>query len=156
MWRDTVCIGKVIAAVEGSHKKDWNESIQRLKLYRFTLWKILQKDLCLQDPVYANHVTIKRAECTVNGPKTRFNAKFSLAMRLIFGRTTMSISRLVKFGMEKSVSLYIKSHRLVCFLDRWTYFFNNDASQNVTDNGERYKAMIANFFVPQLNDIDGA
>ncbi|GFV59244.1 histone-lysine N-methyltransferase SETMAR [Trichonephila clavipes] len=32
------------------------------------------------------------------------------------------------------------------------YFFKNDESHNVTVNGDRYRAMITNFFIPELNN----
>ncbi|GFX48788.1 uncharacterized protein TNCV_3479721 [Trichonephila clavipes] len=34
------------------------------------------------------------------------------------------------------------------------YFFKNDEGHNVTVNGDRYRAMITNFFIPELNDHD--
>ncbi|GFU14487.1 uncharacterized protein TNCV_3251221 [Trichonephila clavipes] len=34
------------------------------------------------------------------------------------------------------------------------YFFKNDESHNVTVNGDRYRAMITNFFIPELNNHD--
>ncbi|GFY17760.1 uncharacterized protein TNCV_1074951 [Trichonephila clavipes] len=34
------------------------------------------------------------------------------------------------------------------------YFFKNDEGQNVTVNGDRYRAMITNFFIPELNNHD--
>ena len=34
------------------------------------------------------------------------------------------------------------------------YFFKNDDGQNVTVNGDRYRAMITNFFIPELNNHD--
>ncbi|GFY05601.1 putative DD41D transposase [Trichonephila clavipes] len=34
------------------------------------------------------------------------------------------------------------------------YFFKNDEDHNVTVNGERYRAMITNFFIPELNNHD--
>ncbi|GFV67307.1 transposable element Tc3 transposase [Trichonephila clavipes] len=35
-----------------------------------------------------------------------------------------------------------------------TYFFKNDEGHNVTVNGDRYRAMITNFFIPELNNQD--
>ncbi|GFW63527.1 putative transposable element [Trichonephila clavipes] len=35
-----------------------------------------------------------------------------------------------------------------------TYFFKNDESYNVTVNGDRYRVMITNFFIPKLNNHD--
>ncbi|GFX66241.1 uncharacterized protein TNCV_342151 [Trichonephila clavipes] len=34
------------------------------------------------------------------------------------------------------------------------YFFKNDESHNVTVNGDQYRAMITNFFIPELNNHD--
>ncbi|GFV10585.1 uncharacterized protein TNCV_2122361 [Trichonephila clavipes] len=34
------------------------------------------------------------------------------------------------------------------------YFFQNDEGHNVTVNGDRYRAMITNFFIPELNNHD--
>ncbi|GFV02910.1 hypothetical protein TNCV_3658761 [Trichonephila clavipes] len=34
------------------------------------------------------------------------------------------------------------------------YFFKNDEVHNVTVNGDRYRAMITNFFIPELNTHD--
>ncbi|GFS72828.1 putative transposable element [Trichonephila clavipes] len=34
------------------------------------------------------------------------------------------------------------------------YFFKTDEGHNVTVNGDRYRAMITNFFIPELNNHD--
>ncbi|GFY19017.1 putative DD41D transposase [Trichonephila clavipes] len=34
------------------------------------------------------------------------------------------------------------------------FFFKNDEGRNVTVNGDRYRAMITNFFIPELNNHD--
>ncbi|GFV66615.1 DUF4817 domain-containing protein [Trichonephila clavipes] len=34
------------------------------------------------------------------------------------------------------------------------YFFKNDEGHNVTVNGDRYRARITNFFIPELNNHD--
>ncbi|GFW96290.1 putative DD41D transposase [Trichonephila clavipes] len=34
------------------------------------------------------------------------------------------------------------------------YFFKNDEDHNVTVNGDRYRSMITNFFIPELNNHD--
>ncbi|GFV56223.1 putative DD41D transposase [Trichonephila clavipes] len=34
------------------------------------------------------------------------------------------------------------------------YFFKNDEGHNVKVNGDRYKSMITNFFIPELNNHD--
>ncbi|GFT20015.1 hypothetical protein TNCV_4994181 [Trichonephila clavipes] len=35
-----------------------------------------------------------------------------------------------------------------------SYFFKYDEGHNVTVNGDRYRAMITNFFIPELNNHD--
>ncbi|GFV73647.1 uncharacterized protein TNCV_112161 [Trichonephila clavipes] len=51
---------------------------------------------------------------------------------------------------------YIQKKRTVwCAL--WAggiYFFKKDEGHNVTVNGDRYRAMITNFFIPELNNPD--
>ncbi|GFV20572.1 hypothetical protein TNCV_776181 [Trichonephila clavipes] len=36
----------------------------------------------------------------------------------------------------------------------YVHFFKNDEDHNVTVNGDRYRAMITNFFIPELNNHD--
>ncbi|GFT67967.1 DUF4817 domain-containing protein [Trichonephila clavipes] len=36
----------------------------------------------------------------------------------------------------------------------YPYFFKNDEGHNITVNGDRYTAMITNFFIPELNNHD--
>ncbi|GFT32514.1 uncharacterized protein TNCV_184191 [Trichonephila clavipes] len=40
------------------------------------------------------------------------------------------------------------------FLKLVESFFKNDEGHNVTVNGDRYRAMITNFFIPELNNHD--
>ncbi|GFS98599.1 uncharacterized protein TNCV_2987311 [Trichonephila clavipes] len=53
---------------------------------------------------------------------------------------------------------YIQKNCLVRFMGWWNhcgpYFFENDEGHNVTVNGDRYRAMITNFFIPELNNHD--
>ncbi|GFW94908.1 hypothetical protein TNCV_3397871 [Trichonephila clavipes] len=41
-----------------------------------------------------------------------------------------------------------------CALWAGGIFFKNDEGHNVTVNGDRYRAMITNFFIPELNNHD--
>ncbi|GFY35389.1 uncharacterized protein TNCV_194821 [Trichonephila clavipes] len=43
---------------------------------------------------------------------------------------------------------------LVRFMGCGIPFFKNDEGHNVTVNGDRYRAMITNFFIPELNNHD--
>ncbi|GFS99261.1 putative DD41D transposase [Trichonephila clavipes] len=51
-------------------------------------------------------------------------------------------------------------HKLTVWCALWAggiigpYFFKNDEGHNVTVNGDRYRAMITNFFIPELNKHD--
>ncbi|GFX55329.1 hypothetical protein TNCV_3968831 [Trichonephila clavipes] len=36
----------------------------------------------------------------------------------------------------------------------YVHFFKNDEGHNVTVNDDRYRAMITNFFIPELNNHD--
>ncbi|GFW28940.1 putative transposable element [Trichonephila clavipes] len=38
--------------------------------------------------------------------------------------------------------------------NHWSVFFKNDEGHNVTVNGDRYRATITNFFIPELNNHD--
>ncbi|GFX56472.1 uncharacterized protein TNCV_74181 [Trichonephila clavipes] len=52
--------------------------------------------------------------------------------------------------LSKSAEVEVKVHM-------WEVvesFFKNDEGHNVTVNGDRYRAMITNFFIPELNNHD--
>ncbi|GFU88222.1 uncharacterized protein TNCV_846151 [Trichonephila clavipes] len=54
----------------------------------------------------------------------------------------------------------VTSRKLTVWCALWAggiigpYFFKNDEGHNVTVNGDRYRAMITNFFIPELNNHD--
>ncbi|GFV89182.1 putative transposable element [Trichonephila clavipes] len=54
----------------------------------------------------------------------------------------------------------VKSEKLTVWWALWAggiigpYFFKNDEGHNVTVNGDRYRAMINNFFIPEWNNHD--
>ncbi|GFW89250.1 transposable element Tc3 transposase [Trichonephila clavipes] len=75
-----------------------------------------------------------------------------------------STNKTAAFGVKlihkcMSKHLYIQK-KLTVWCDLWAgviigpYFFKNDEGHNVTDNGDRYRAMITNFFIPELNNHD--
>ncbi|GFU84679.1 uncharacterized protein TNCV_3782051 [Trichonephila clavipes] len=65
---------------------------------------------------------------------------------------------------EANPQVYVKTplhpEKLTVWCALWAggiigpYFFKNDAGHNVTINGDRYRAMITNFFIPELNNHD--
>ncbi|GFV83347.1 transposable element Tc3 transposase [Trichonephila clavipes] len=70
-----------------------------------------------------------------------------------------STNKTVAFGVKlihkcMSKHRYIQKNCLVRFMGWWNHFFKNDEGHNVTVNGDRYKAMITNFFIPELNNQD--
>ncbi|GFW87885.1 uncharacterized protein TNCV_1359891 [Trichonephila clavipes] len=65
---------------------------------------------------------------------------------------------------EANPQVYVKTplhpEKLTVWCALWAggitgpYFFKNDEGHNVTVNGDRYRAMITNFFIPELNNQD--
>ncbi|GFV90781.1 transposable element Tc3 transposase [Trichonephila clavipes] len=65
---------------------------------------------------------------------------------------------------EANPQVYVETplhpEKLTVWCDLWAggiigpYFFKNDEGHNVTVNGDRYRAMIINFFIPELNNHD--
>ncbi|GFW89363.1 DUF4817 domain-containing protein [Trichonephila clavipes] len=65
---------------------------------------------------------------------------------------------------EANPQVYVEtplhSEKLTVWCSLWAsgiigpYFFKNDEGHNVTVNGDRYRAMITNFFIPELNNHD--
>ncbi|GFW41291.1 putative DD41D transposase [Trichonephila clavipes] len=76
-----------------------------------------------------------------------------------------SISSLVRpVASKANPQVYVETplhpEKLTVWCALWTggiigpYFFKNDEGHNVTVNGDRYRAMITNFFIPELNNRD--
>ncbi|GFV23456.1 putative DD41D transposase [Trichonephila clavipes] len=65
---------------------------------------------------------------------------------------------------EANTQVYVETplhpEKLIVWCALWAggiigpYFFKNDEGHNVTVNGDRYRAMITNFFIPELNNHD--
>ncbi|GFV01375.1 putative transposable element, partial [Trichonephila clavipes] len=65
---------------------------------------------------------------------------------------------------EANPQVYVEtplhSEKLIVWCALWAggiigpYFFKTDEGHNVTINGDRYRAMITNFFIPELNNHD--
>ncbi|GFX40860.1 uncharacterized protein TNCV_3760811 [Trichonephila clavipes] len=71
-----------------------------------------------------------------------------------------STNKTATFGVKlihkyMSKHRYIRKNSLFCALYGLVEsFFKNDEGHNVTVNGDRYRAMITNFFIPELNNHD--
>ncbi|GFT69693.1 putative transposable element [Trichonephila clavipes] len=141
--RRTVRTEEAIATVERSIKEDPNESIrhraQELDLCPSTLWKILRKILvCVLTKSNSDE-----AHFCLNGYVNKQNCRiWSEANQQVYVETPLHPEKLTVW----------------CAL--WVggiigpYFFKNDLGHNVTVNGDRYRAMITNFFIPELNNHD--
>ena len=96
------------------------------------------------------------------------------ALRPIFGRHNRPSESLIRLTMDRfrtTFTLVDNTHpqrrrtvrtedAIAVWCALWAegiigpYFFKNEAGHNVTVNGERYRAMINDFFVPELDDVD--
>jgi len=177
--RRTVRTAEAIAAVEHSVEDDPNESIRRraqqLEMCPSTTWKILRKDLGLK----AYKIQLVHEIKPRDHAKRRTFAAWAennIALDPNF-QSKILFSDEAHFWLNGYVNkqncriwsdenprefveepLYPKKLTVWCAL--WAggiigpYFFKDDAGNNVTVNGERYRAMITDFFLPHLNDID--
>jgi len=63
-----------------------------------------------------------------------------------------------RISSEANPQVYVKTplhpEKLTVWCALWAGGMKNDDGQNVTVNGDRYRAMITNFFVPKLNSHD--
>ncbi|GFU46881.1 uncharacterized protein TNCV_640321 [Trichonephila clavipes] len=62
--------------------------------------------------------------------------------------------KLIHKCMSRNTVTSRKTDCLVHFYGLKESFFKNDEGHNVTVNGDRYGAMITNFFIPELNNHD--
>ncbi|GFW96840.1 uncharacterized protein TNCV_2159761 [Trichonephila clavipes] len=76
-------------------------------------------------------------------------------------RTMCELGHLLAYIISNVLSCYKPSTtKLTVWCALWAggiigpYFFKNDEGHNVTVNGDRYRAMITNFFIPELNNHD--
>ncbi|GFV18511.1 DUF4817 domain-containing protein [Trichonephila clavipes] len=83
-------------------------------------------------------------------------------MKRTSGRMATSTNKTAAFGV-KLILKCMSKHRyiqkeLTVWCSLWAggiigpYFFKNDEGHNVTVNGDRYRAMVTNFFIPELNN----
>jgi hypothetical protein len=179
--RHTVRTEEVIAAVERSVEEDPNESIrhraQQLELCPSTLWKILRKDLGLraykiqlvQELKPHDHYTRRTfGEWAENNIQLdpRFQCKILFSDEAHFWLNGYVNKQNCRIWSEENPEAFVETPlhplKVTVWCALWAggvigpYFFKDGTGQNVTVNGERYRAMIADFFVPQLNDIDVA
>ncbi|GFT75628.1 putative transposable element [Trichonephila clavipes] len=118
---------------------DWLAYSNYLNLPDYFLWG------CLKDNVYKNRPQ------SLDGLRQTLSAKILVI--------TLPIIRSVLDSFDLRLRR-IAAKKLTVWCALWAggiigpYFFKNDEGHNVTVNGDRYRAMINNFFIPELNNHD--
>ncbi|GFX18176.1 uncharacterized protein TNCV_1578551 [Trichonephila clavipes] len=114
---------------------------------------------------------IKQGVDSSNGPKTRlplfpiFISEFCLFNdEAHFWLNGYVKKQNCRIWSEANPQVYVETQlhpeKLTVWCALWAggiigpYFFKNDEGHNVTVNGDRYRAMITNFFIPELNNND--
>ncbi|XP_073847016.1 uncharacterized protein [Musca autumnalis] len=146
--RRTVRTEETIAAVEQSVEEIPNESIrhraQQLELCPSTLWKILRKDLGLRPyKIQLVQELNDEAHFWLNGYVNKQNCRI-----------------LSEENPYKTLETPLHPQKLTVWCALWAggvigpYFFRNNAGEAVTVNGDRYRAMITDYFVPELDGMN--
>ncbi|GFV56915.1 retrovirus-related Pol polyprotein from type-1 retrotransposable element R1 [Trichonephila clavipes] len=114
---------------------------------------------------------IKQSVDSSNGPKTRliavapdFHKRILFSDEAHFWLNGYVNKQNCRIWSEVNPQVYVETplhpEKLTVWCALWAggiigpYFFKNDEGHNVTVNGDRYRAMIANFFIPELNNHD--
>ncbi|GFS49726.1 DUF4817 domain-containing protein [Trichonephila clavipes] len=151
--RRTVRTEEAIATVERSIEEDPNESIrhraQELDLCPSTIWKILRFVEWAQ-----NEIAVV----------PDFHKRILLSDEAHFWLNSYVNKQNCRIWSEANPQVYVETplhpEKLTVWCALWAggiigpYFFKNDEGHNVTVNGDRYRAMITNFFIPELNNHD--
>ncbi|GFX71582.1 putative RNA-directed DNA polymerase from transposon X-element [Trichonephila clavipes] len=75
-------------------------------------------------------------------------------------RLYWSLGKVIELIPQVHVETPLHPEKLTVWCALWAggiigpYFFKNEEGHNVTVNGDRYRAMITNFFIPELNNHD--
>lgn len=177
--RRTVRTEEAVAAVQESIEDDPNQSIRRrsqqLGLCPSTLWKILRKDLGLKafkiqlvQELKPNDHRMRRQ--FGEWAETQIDIDFEFPFKILFSdEAHFWLNGYVnkqncRIWSEENPQAFVETplhpQKITVWCALWAggvigpYVFKNDDGQNVTVNGERYRNMIRNFFVPQLRGIN--
>ncbi|GFV95616.1 transposable element Tc3 transposase [Trichonephila clavipes] len=96
-------------------------------------------------------VRSKHSSTSGGGPQATVPALFQhMTKTLDIPVWTGTVTRLlVPSGLQKTDCCALWAGGII-----GPYFFKNDEGHNVTVNGDRYRAMMTNFFIPELNNHD--
>ncbi|GFV61315.1 uncharacterized protein TNCV_4103731 [Trichonephila clavipes] len=100
-----------------------------------------------------------------NGPKTRLPLfPIFISDEAHFWLNGYVNKQNCRIWSEANTQVYVETplhpEKLTVWCALWAggvtspYLFKNDEGHNVTVNGDRYRAMITNFFIPELNNHD--
>ncbi|GFU11574.1 putative DD41D transposase [Trichonephila clavipes] len=97
-------------------------------------------------------------------PLTRDSARFVGSDEAHFWLNDYVNKQNCRIWSEANPQVYVETllhpEKLAVWYALWAggvigpYFFKNDEGHNVTVNGDRFRAMITNFFIPELNNHD--
>ncbi|GFV64963.1 DUF4817 domain-containing protein [Trichonephila clavipes] len=93
-------------------------------------------------------------------PSYFHNSSFIRAFALLVEWLRQQTTHLEEANPQVYVETPLHPEKLTVCCTLWAggiigpYFFKNDEGHNVTVNGDRYRAMITNFFIPELNNHD--
>ena len=168
-----------IAAVSASVTEDREMSIRRrsqqLGLCYSTTWKILRKDLGVKPFKIQLVQELKPADL----PQRRIFGEWALGKlaedplfyrKIVFsdeahfwlnGYVNKQNCRIWSEDQPEALQqLPMHPEKATVWCGLWAggiigpYFFKDDANRSVTVNGERYRAMITNFFLPEMEVLD--
>ena len=169
-----------IAAVQASVEESANVSITRraqsLGLSRMTTWRIMRLDLglhpykmVLAQELKPNDHRLRREfanwalESIENDPD--FHRKIIFSDEAHFWLNGFVNKQNCRYWCKENPHMVHSSplypEKLTVWCGLWyggiigPFFFKNAENQTVTVNGERYRAMLTDFFFPEFDDIDG-
>ncbi|GFW34328.1 DUF4817 domain-containing protein [Trichonephila clavipes] len=176
--RRMVRIEEAMTTAERSIEEDPNESIrhqaQELDLCPSTLWKILRKDPGLRaykiqlvqelkpNDHQARRRFVKWAQNEIAAVPD-FHKRFLFSDEAHFWLNGYVNKQNCRIWSEANPQVYVETplhpEKLTVWCALWAGgiigpYFKNDKGHNVTVNGDRYRAMITNFFIPELNNND--
>ncbi|GFT85993.1 DUF4817 domain-containing protein [Trichonephila clavipes] len=114
----------------------------------------------MTDTVTSTDISVCLESCPKLRDDTLGNSKFIRYYRLSMPTFQVADNSTTEANPQVYVETPLNPEKLTVCCALWAggiigpYFFKNDEGHNVTVNGDRYRAMITNFFIPELNNHD--
>ena len=173
--RTPEAIENVRQSVEDDASVSFRRRAQQLNLCPSTLWTILRRDIGLKaykiqlvQELKPNDHRLRRtfgewAEGII-ADDNEFPNKILFSDEAHFWLNGYVSKQNCRLWSEENPQAYVQKplhpDKITVWCSLWSggvigpYVFRNDEGENVTVNGERYRSMISNFLVPQLQGID--